>query len=189
MKCVKLLHAEKEIRPGGTEAYVCTLLATYSDILDGGALDPALVLGMSANDIIAPGSVLITPTQNFIAWDDNKFGAVGEAYGSDPSWGAYTVTYTYGDEEGTPYYEALVSLVGDGTHTVIGAPNKLPDGSPVSEGVVFAGWEFNGTTVQPGDEIAVEESDIVLEPTWLDNNLSLDDTFSPADPGGGLGHN
>ena len=79
MKLAKVIEAEKEIRPDGNTAYRCVLLSPrdiVADILDGGVLPSNAVVGLAAGDVIAEGSVLITPTSNYIAFTENTFGNI-----------------------------------------------------------------------------------------------------------------
>lgn len=62
---------ETIIRPNGTKAQKCVLLSgtTPASL----SLTGADVVGMNEDDVIAAGSVLITPSANYIAFEDGTF--------------------------------------------------------------------------------------------------------------------
>ena len=68
---MKLIEARNVIRPDGSEAKRVVLLS------DSAPASPAVtgadVEGMSQGDVIAAGSVLITPGANYIAFTDGVF--------------------------------------------------------------------------------------------------------------------
>lgn len=149
MKNVKLLHAEPELRPDGTKAYTCVLMSPVpgEDLLVNDVfLDPRSVYGLNAGDIVADGSILLTPEKKYIAWANNSFAEVGAAYDVDaygpPSWMSYVVIYYVGDDL---YQEQLVPVAECDMAVALGAPMNLP------EGAVFNGWSDGSDTYQPGD--------------------------------------
>jgi len=181
MKIAKVIHAEPEYRPDGSKAYICIL--QMANELAGNELSSDKVIGLKAGDIISPPSVLITPTKKYIAWDDNKFGPVDEAYADVPSWVSYVVTYM---NDGNLYHEALVSTT-SGEHTVISAP-------PAPEGMTFNFWALvvdgevsESDLYQPGDEITVE-GDTVLSAVWGEEPDEMIRPGGGLNPGGGLVH-
>ena len=68
---MKLIETRNVLRPDGSEAKRVVLLSgeTPASLTITGAD----VAGMSQGDVIAMGSVLITPTANYIAFTDGVF--------------------------------------------------------------------------------------------------------------------
>ena len=68
---IKFIEGHNVIRPDGSEAKRVVLLSdsTPSSL----AITGADVEGLNASDVIAAGSVLITPGANYIAFEDGVF--------------------------------------------------------------------------------------------------------------------
>ena len=62
-----------ELRDDGSKAYWCTLMSSETPSADTLNLTGADVDGLEDTDIIAFGSVLITPEANYIAFTDGIF--------------------------------------------------------------------------------------------------------------------
>lgn len=68
---LKMIDGKNVIRPDGSEAKQVVLLsATTPASLSVTGAD---VEGLNADDVIATGSVLITPSKNYIAFEDGVF--------------------------------------------------------------------------------------------------------------------
>jgi hypothetical protein len=66
-----MIEGEPVIRPDGTEAKRVVLLSDSAPA--SLTVTGADVPGMNADDVIATGSVLITPSANYIAFEDGVF--------------------------------------------------------------------------------------------------------------------
>jgi len=71
MANITLITAENVLRSDGTVAKRLTLLADEAP--SSLTMTGADVPGLNADDVIAAGSVLITPAANFIAFTDGAF--------------------------------------------------------------------------------------------------------------------
>lgn len=68
---ITLIDGQNVIRPDGTEAKRVVLLS--DDTPASLTITGADVPGLNNDDVIATGSVLITPTANYIAFTDGEF--------------------------------------------------------------------------------------------------------------------
>ena len=68
---INLIDCENVIRPDGTEAKRTVLLSDTAPV--SLTLTGADVEGLNEGDVIARGSVLITPEANYIAFTDGTF--------------------------------------------------------------------------------------------------------------------
>ena len=68
---LKLIEATNVIRADGSESKRVVLLSTETP--SSLTITGADVEGLNSGDVIAAGSVLITPTANYIAFEDGKF--------------------------------------------------------------------------------------------------------------------
>lgn len=72
MAIVTLITDERVINPDGSDAHRVVLLSDQ-DIDTSGTMTGANVPGLKTDDVIAAGSVLITPGANYIAFEDGVF--------------------------------------------------------------------------------------------------------------------
>ena len=72
MAIITLLEDERVLNPDGSDAHRVVLLSD-DDAGDSVELTGANVPGLNSDDVIAAGSVLITPEANYIAFTDGTF--------------------------------------------------------------------------------------------------------------------
>ncbi len=75
METITLIDGQNVIRPDGSVAKRVVLLS--SETPASLSMTGADVPGMNAGDVIAAGSVLITPNANYIAFEDGTFAEKG----------------------------------------------------------------------------------------------------------------
>lgn len=68
---MKVVAAQRVKRAGTGEWWLCVIL--HTDVLDNFQLTGADVEGMNDDDLIAAGSIICTPTANYIAYEDGMF--------------------------------------------------------------------------------------------------------------------
>lgn len=68
---ITLIDGQNVIRPDGTEAKRVVLLSDSAPA--SLTMTGADVEGLNSDDVIATGSVLITPSANYIAFEDGEF--------------------------------------------------------------------------------------------------------------------
>ena len=68
---INLISGENIMQPDGSIAKRCVLLSSTTP--DSLTIDGGDVEGMNDDDVIATGSVLITPDANYIAFEDGVF--------------------------------------------------------------------------------------------------------------------
>lgn len=67
-----MLEDERVLNPDGSDAHRVVLLVDQ-DAGDSVEITGAQIPGLNSDDVIAAGSVLITPSANFIAFSDGVF--------------------------------------------------------------------------------------------------------------------
>jgi len=72
MAILTLLKHERILNPDGSDAHRVVLLSN-TEPGSSGVITGAQVPGLNADDVIAAGSVLITPNANYIAFEDGVF--------------------------------------------------------------------------------------------------------------------
>lgn len=88
------IDSQTVLKTDGTKAYRCLVLSTEDPASDPLTLTGADVSGLNNNDVIAAGSLLISPGANYIAFGDGSFsekegGSGGGGYHF--GWGTPTV--------------------------------------------------------------------------------------------------
>ncbi len=86
---------------------------------------------------------------------------------------AYTVTF---DANGGTGSTASMDAVQTGTVRV------LPESGFTSSGKVFAGWQYNGKTYQPGECFTQPSSNVTLKALWNDKVYSIGGIVQEGDP-------
>lgn len=86
---------------------------------------------------------------------------------------AYTVTF---DANGGTGVTASMDAVQTGTVRV------LPESGFASSGKVFAGWQYNGKTYQPGECFTQPSSNVTLKALWNDKVYSIGGIVQEGDP-------
>lgn len=92
---------------------------------------------------------------------------------------AYTVTF---DANGGTGSTASMAAVQTGTVRV------LPESGFTSAGKVFAGWQYNGKTYQPGECFTQPSSNVTLKALWNDKVYSIGGIVQEGDPAAAADH-
>lgn len=78
MKCIYNEVLGSEPNPAAPFGLVVRAIILSSTTPESLEIDGSDVDGLGDSDIIAAGSVLITPTKNYLAFENNMFTALGE---------------------------------------------------------------------------------------------------------------
>jgi hypothetical protein len=105
MAITTLLEDERVLNPDGSDAHRVVLLVNQ-DVGDSVEITGANVPGLNSDDVIAAGSTLITPSANYVAFEDGVFskksgGGSGSGGGSADNRFVVTCTPTAADFSGT----------------------------------------------------------------------------------------
>lgn len=145
-------------------------------------ISAALTYWQSGKQVAAPtetGSYDI-----YAAFSDPNYRHAGGTDGSAQKIGVLTI---YGNSVPTAYTVTFDANGGSGSTASMdavqtGTVRVLPESGFANSGKVFAGWQYNGKTYQPGECFTQPSSNVTLKALWNDKVYSIGGIVQEGDP-------